>query len=204
MSNGRERPILLAEVETLLASRALIVDACRRLVHHRGGIVGLARRPVLFLLAQALAGAWPAEVTREDLIVRVFDVRRANESHRARLRVEVGRLRRELRPFAGIAATRRGFLLTPHRTARVMVLAPPIDGAHAALLALLADGGPWATSALALALGSSQRSVQRALSSLEEAGKVRSLGRARARRWLGRPLAGFTPLLLLPVPPAIG
>jgi hypothetical protein len=202
-SGGEARSILLEEVESVLASGALIVDACRRLVHHRGEVVGLSRRPVLFGLAQALAEAWPGDAPRDGLIARVFEVRRANESHRARLRVDIGRLRREIRRVAEIAATDRGFVLRP-RAARVLVLSPPIEGEQAALLALLADGGSWSTSALALALGSSQRSVQRALSSLEASGRVRSLGRARARRWLGQPLAGFTTVLLLPAPPAIG
>lgn len=202
-SGGAERSILLAEVESVLASGALVVDACRRLVRHRGEVVRLSRRPVLFGLAQTLAEAWPGDAARDALIARVFEARRANESHRARLRVEIGRLRRKIRRFAEIAATERGFVLRP-RADRVLLLSPPIEGEQAALLALLADGGSWSTSALALALGSSQRSVQRALSSLEASGKVRSLGRARARRWLGRPLAGFTTVLLLPTPPEIG
>ena len=75
---------------------------------------------------------------------------------------------------------------------------PPIDGDQASLVALLSDGTAWSTSALALALGASQRSVQRALVELEAAGRVRSIGRARARRWLAPPLAGFTTILLLP------
>ena len=68
------------------------------------------------------------------------------------------------------------------------------------MLAFLADGESWSTSALALALGTSQRSVQRALEALAAAGNVQSFGRGRARRWLTPPLAGFTPTLLLPVP----
>ncbi len=198
VSRGRERPIVLAEVERVLTSPALVVDACRRRVRDGGAEVALARRPVLFALARALAEAWPDDLTRDELILRAFGAGRANPSHRARLRVEVGRLRRELRGMASIGATGRGFLLAPRRAAEVVVLAPPIDGDDAALVALLADGQAWSTSALALALGASQRTVQRALSALQAAGKVSAIGRARARRWLAPPALGFTTTLLLP------
>jgi DNA-binding transcriptional ArsR family regulator len=100
--------------------------------------------------------------------------------------------------LARIEATPRGFVLEPRLGDAVVVLAPPIDGDQASLVALLADGAAWSTSALALALGASQRTVQRALVELEEAGRVRSIGRARAQRWLAPPLAGFTTILLLP------
>ena len=89
-----------------------------------------------------------------------------------------------------------------------MVLVPPIDGDQASLLALLADGAAWSTSALALALGASQRTVQRALVELEGTGQVRSIGRARAQRWLAPPLAAllpeFTTNLLLPAALPLG
>jgi len=42
--------------------------------------------------------------------------------------------------------------------------------------------------------------VQRALDELAAAGKVQSFGLGRARRWLTRPLPGFTTTLLLPGP----
>jgi hypothetical protein len=80
----------------------------------------------------------------------------------------------------------------------VAVLAPPIDGEQAALVALLADGAAWSSSALALALGLSQRTLQRALGELELGGQVRALGQGRSRRWLAPPLAGFATTLLLP------
>jgi tetratricopeptide (TPR) repeat protein len=195
---GKHRLLLLGEVEGVLASRDLIVDACRRSVRSGRDVVSLAGRPVLFALARALAEAWPGDVARDQLLLRAFSARRANESYRARLRVEVGRLRKELAKLAGITATKHGFSLTPRAGKAVVVLSPPIDGDDAALLALLADGEAWSTSALALALGSSQRTVQRALSGLEEAGRVRSFGRARARRWLSPPVSGFTTTLLLP------
>ena len=203
IAGGEERPLVLAEVETVLASQHLIVDACKRAARLERGEVRLARRPVLFALLRSLAEAWPGEATREILCERAFGARRTNESHRARLRVELGRLRRELRSLADVRATPGGFALLP-RSGEVLVLAPPIESPDAAVLALMADGEAWSTSALALALGSSQRTVQRALGALEASGKVRTLGRGRARRWLSAPIGGFATTLLLPAPPGMG
>ncbi len=200
IASGRERLLRLEEVEALLASKALIVDACRHVLRHESRMVPLARRPVLFALARALAEAWPGDVPRDVLVARAFGARQADDSHRARLRVEVGRLRRVLGRLAGVNATKRGFMLAPRRAREVVVLAPPAEGEHAAVLAFLADGESWSSSALALALGASQRTVQRALDSLAAAGKVRSFGRGRARRWMTPPLPGFTTTLLLPAP----
>jgi hypothetical protein len=160
--------------------------------------VPLARRPVLFALARALAEAWPGDVDRDVLIEHAFRTRDPDETHRARLRVEIGRLRKLALPLARIEASARGFALTPLGERSVVVLLPPIDGEGASLLALLADGAAWSTSALSLALGASQRTVQRALVELEAAGRVRAIGRARAQRWLAPPLAGFATNLLLP------
>jgi hypothetical protein len=202
IAGGEERPLMLAEVETVLASAHLIVDACRRAVRSERREVRLARRPVLFVLMRSLAEAWPGEATREILCERAFRARRMNESHRARLRVELGRLRKELRSLAEVQATPGGFTLLP-RSGEVLVLAPPIESADAAVLALMADGEAWSTSALALALGSSQRTVQRALSALDASGKVRTLGRGRTRRWLSAPIGGFATTLLLPAPPGV-
>jgi hypothetical protein len=193
-----EEPLRLAEVETLLDSGALVLDACRRGVRAGEGWLPLARRPVLFALARALAEAWPGEVDRHELIARAFRTRRPDETHRARLRVEIGRLRALAAPLARIEATARGFALVPPDGRDVVVLVPPIDGDQASLLALLADGAAWSTSALAQALGASQRTVQRALVELQAAQRVRSIGRARAQRWLAPPLTGFTTILLLP------
>ena len=193
-----EQPLRLDEVEALLASDALVVDACRRGVG--GGDIwrSLARRPVLFSLARALAAAWPGDVDRDALIADAFRTRDPDETHRARLRVEIGRLRALVKPMARIEATPQGFILTPHDARPVVVLAPPIDGDQASLVALLSDGAAWSTSALALALGASQRTVQRALAELEAERRVRAIGQTRARRWLAPPLAGFTTILLLP------
>ena len=198
LSAGGEQMLRLDEVEALLASDALVVDACRRGVGAGDAWRPLARRPVLFALARALAEAWPGDVDREALIAYAFNTRHPDETLRARLRVEVGRLRALIAPLAGIEATARGFVLKPHGGREVAVLAPPIDGDQASLLALLSDGAAWSTSALALALGASQRTVQRALAELEAAGRVRAIGRARAQRWLSPPLTGFTTILLLP------
>lgn len=189
-------PLRLADIEALHASGALVVDACRRELRAGDRRIPLARRPVLFELARALAEAWPRDAERNALIARVFRTRRPDETHRARLRVEIGRLRALVAPLAAIDATANGFALVSRRD--VVVLVPPIDGEQAALVALLADGAAWSTSALALALGASQRTVQRALAELEAAGRVRAIGRARAQRWLAPPLAGFTTILLLP------
>jgi DNA-binding transcriptional ArsR family regulator len=201
------RPLTLAEVEAVLASPDLVVDGCRRTARRGERLVRLARRPVLFALLQALAEAWPGEAARDDLIERAFGARRTNPSHRARLRVEIGRLRGQLAPLATIRATSGGFALAPRGGAgrlEVRLLLPPIESPDAAVLALLADGEAWSTSALALALGSSQRTVQRALRALEEAGQVRALGRGRSQRWLSAPVAGFATTLLLPVSDGFG
>jgi hypothetical protein len=197
---GEERLLRLDEVEALLASKALVVDACRYVVRDAGQVISLARRPVLFALARALGEAWPADAPRGTLLARAFRAKTADESHRARLRVEVGRLRRVLRTLASVSATERGFALKPRRARAVVVLARPVDEEHAAVLAFLADGESWSSSALALALGASQRTVQRALDALAAARKVQSFGRGRARRWMTPPLPGITTTLLLPAP----
>jgi len=198
LTRGMQRLLRLEEVEALLESRALVVDACRHVVRDAGKVVSLATRPVLFALARALGEAWPDDVSRDALIARAFGGKSADESHRARLRVEIGRLRSALRAFAGVSATKQGFVLAPRRAREVVVLAPPVDEEHGAVLAILADGESWSSSALALALGTSPRTVQRALESLAASGKVQALGRGRARRWMTPPVLGFPTTLLLP------
>jgi hypothetical protein len=200
ISGGGERPLLLGDVEALLASKALVVDACRYAVRDARTVVSLATRPVLFALARALAEAWPGDVPRSTLVARAFRGKHADESHRARLRVEIGRLRAELRTLADVNATKQGFALAPRRAGEVVVLAPPVEEPHAAVLAFLADGESWSSSALAIALGASPRTVQRALDSLAAAGKVAPFGRGRARRWMTPPVPGFPTILLLPGP----
>jgi len=197
---GETRALLLHDVEALLASDALIIDACRNVVRCGGTIVSLSTRPVLFVLVRALGKAWPGDVARDELVARAFRGKHADESHRARLRVEIGRLRLELRTLAEVKATRGGFAIDPGGC-EVVVLAPLVDEPHAALLALLADGETWSSSALASALGSSPRTVQRALEALAATGKVQSFGHGRARRWMTPTVPGFPTTLLLPGPP---
>ncbi len=196
--HGSHRDLRLEEVEALLSSRSLVVDGCRFRVCQGDTSIELARRPVLFTLARLLAEAWPTDVPRAALVAAAFRAKRADASYRARLRVEIGRLRRVLKPLADVVATRRGFTMLPRRAAEILVLARPIEAGHAAVLALLADGEAWSSSALALALGSSPRTVQRALGSLAASGKIQALGRGRARRWMTPPLPGFATTLLLP------
>jgi hypothetical protein len=200
IARGGERPLLLEEVEDLARSRALVVDTFHHVVRRRSTIVSLGTRPVLFALARILAQAWPADVSREALMSGAFRARHVDESHRARLRVEIGRLRAKLRPLADVGATRQGFVLVPRKTKQVVVLARPVDEKHAAVLAFLSDGEPWSSSALALALGMSARTVQRALDELAHANKVQSFGHGRARRWMSPPVPGFPTGLLLPGP----
>jgi DNA-binding winged helix-turn-helix (wHTH) protein len=200
LARGDEHLLSLEGVEALLASKVIVVDACRNLVRDANILVSLTRRPVLFALARALGEAWPGDVPRDLLLARAFRARFVDESHRARLRVEIGRLRRMLRKLADISATKRGFALVPQRGREVVVLARPVEEEHADVLAFLTDGEPWSSSALALALGASQRTVQRALDSLAAEGKVQSFGQARARRWITPPVPGFTTILLLPAP----
>jgi DNA-binding winged helix-turn-helix (wHTH) protein len=200
IARGTEQPLLLDQVEALFASGTLVVDACRHGVRVKDKVVSLTTRPVLFALARALGEAWPGGVARDVLIARGFGSRFVDESHRARLRVEIGRLRKLLRPVADVNATKQGFALAPRRAREVVVLARPLEDDNGAVLALLTDGESWSSSALALALGTSQRTVQRALDSLAASGKVQSFGRARARRWITTPVPGFTTTLLLPAP----
>ena len=198
ISRGNERPLRLEDVEALLASGALVVDACRHAVRDAREVISLASRPVLFALVRVLAEAWPHETPRNTLVARVFRLKLADESQRARLRVEMARLRALLRSVAEINSTPQGFALSPRGTRQVVVLARPSDEKHAAVLALLADGESWSTSALSLALRTSQRTAQRALEALSASGKVQAFGRGRARRWLLPPVPGFATSLLLP------
>jgi len=198
IAGGDERLLLLQDVEAVLASNALIVDACRNAVRHAGTSIALATRPVLFALARALGEAWPDDVSRDVLLARAFGAKHVDDSHRARLRVEIGRLRAAIKSIADIRATTRGFVLAPHKAMEIVVLARPIGEQYASLLALLDDGEAWSTSALALVLGTSQRTVQRALDDLARAGTVQSFGHGRARRWIMPPVSGFTTALLLP------
>jgi tetratricopeptide (TPR) repeat protein len=198
IAHGETKALQLDGIEEVLESKSLVVDACRHLVYHAGEMTSLETRPVLFNLVRTLAESWPGDVSRATLLARAFRAKHADESHRARLRVEIGRLRKVLRDVAGIDATSEGFVLVPHNARDVAVLAPPTDEAYAPVLALLADGEAWASSALALALDASQRTVQRALDELMLDSKVQAIGHGRARRWMTPPVPGFPTTLLLP------
>lgn len=194
---GDSRALRLADVEALLASDSLVIDACRHAVRQAGTIISLATRPVLFALVRALAQAAPHDVPRDTLIESAFRMKHADAIHRARLRVEVGRLRRAIGELAHVAATPRGYALVPQRGHAVVILARPVDERHGAVLALLSDGQSWSSSALALALGASQRTVQRALDALAASRKIQAIGHGRARRWM-TPVPEITTTLLLP------
>ncbi|WDR01949.1 HTH domain-containing protein [Devosia algicola] len=186
------------EVEALMASDALIIDSCRNAVRVETDIVSLAGRLVLMALLRLLGESWPNDASRKELLVRAFGARQEDQSHRARLRVEIGRLRAAVRPLAEIRATERGFVVEPHKAGSVVVLAPPVENEHGDVLALLADGEAWSSSALALALDVSPRTVQRALETLAENGRVEWFGNGRARRWIAASVPGFPTSLLLP------
>ena len=200
VGRGAERPLLPDDIEALLATDTLVIDACRHVARCGDTTVALATRPILFALLRTLAEAWPGDASRATLLLRAFRARHADESHRARLRVEMGRLRAELEALAEINATKDGFALTARDNREVVVLAPPLDAPHADVLALFADGEAWSSSALAIALGTSARTVQRALEALSAAGSVQSIGGGRTKRWLTPTAGAFSTLLLLPGP----
>lgn len=199
ISSEGDQQLLLEDVEVMLASSAIVVDVCRYVIRQESLVISLASRPILFNLLQALGEAWPQDLSRDQLIKIAFRQKRVDESLRARLRVEIGRLRAEISPLAEIKATTQGFMLVP-RAQKLVVLQQPIQEKYSAIVAILADGEAWSSSALALVLGISQRSVQRALDSLARSEKVQSFGRGQARRWITAPLPGITTILLLPGP----
>lgn len=193
-----QQALTLEQIAAVLSAPNLVIDGCRRGVSVEKTWISLATRPLLFALIHALATAWPGDVPREALITGVFGQQQPDETHRARLRVEMGRLRNLIRNIARIEATTDGYVLLPLNNLPVTVLAPPFDSEAASLTALLADGAAWSTSALAQAMGASQRTIQRALADLQMKGQVHPIGKSRVRRWVCSPLAGFTTILLLP------
>ncbi|MHA6297516.1 helix-turn-helix domain-containing protein [Devosia sp. CAU 1758] len=198
--HGERRLSMDGVEEVLSANHLLVIDACRNAVRGAGTIVSLASRPVLFALLRTLAECWPDEATRGLLLARAFGARFTDESHRARLRVEIARLRALLGSIASVEATRQGFALVPPPGIEVAVLALPVEERHPTLMALLADGEAWSSSALATVLDVSTRTVQRNLEELAADGKVESFGKGPAQRWITPPLPGFPTLLLLPGP----
>jgi hypothetical protein len=204
VQGGRERPLLLRDLPGVWASGKLVIDACRREARRGEQVISLVTRPILLELLVTLAEAAPADVPRDALIARVFGARRVNDSHRVRLRVELGRLRKLVAKLADVKATAAGFALVGRDRDGCALLLPPAVGEASALLALLRGGEAWATSALATAVGKSQRAVQRALLALERDGKVRASGSGRARRWVAAPASGFATTLLLVAPGTLG
>ncbi|QFT01716.1 hypothetical protein FIV06_30065 (plasmid) [Labrenzia sp. THAF191b] len=204
VSRDRQDLLQLDGVEALVASDTFIVDTCRNAVRLGEKLISLDRRPVLLALARALAEVWPEDVSRENLLMHAFGAKHVDDSHRARLRVEIARLRKVIKPVAAVRATSLGFALKLYGAHQVAVLAPPVESDHPEVLALLADGEAWSSSALAMALDVSSRTVQRKLEDLALAGKVRSFGRGRACRWTLSSVPGFPTSLLLPLAIATG
>ncbi|PCC68517.1 HTH domain-containing protein [Nannocystis exedens] len=186
----------LFAIEALSRGHLLLVDACRRLALGGRVTIPLARRPVLFALLLELARAWPAAVARDLLAARAFSVRRVNDSHRARLRVEIGRLRKLMDGLAAApVASDDGYLLASQRD--VAVLLPPTDDEAARLGLLLGDGAAWSAQALAEHAGVSRRTAQRALQQLVERGAVVRTGKGKDVRYTrpGAPIASRMLLL---------
>ena len=104
ISHDGERLLRLDEVDALIASDTLIVDACRNVVRAGTSLISLASRPVLFGIARALAETWPGDVSRQELLARAFRAQVADESHRARLRVEMRNEIRRLQQELGLTA----------------------------------------------------------------------------------------------------
>ena len=199
LNRGRRMEAVgLDGVEQLLASDTLVIDTTRNVLRQRDEVIALSSRPILFALLRTLAEAWPGDAPRENLLRQAFNARHADESHRGRLRVEIARLRQAIAPLAAISATARGFNLAARTTDDLAVLTSPLDSQNAAVMALLADGEAWSSSALALALGTGIRTVQRALTQLQEQQQVQSIGRGRAQRWTMLTVPGFPRTLLLP------
>jgi DNA-binding transcriptional ArsR family regulator len=182
-TEGGERPMTLEEIDALWRSGELVVDA--------------RRREVRVALVEALGEAAPHAAHRDVLLLRAFGARRSSDSLKARLRVEIGRLRAQIQQFGEIRATSEGFVFVPRRKAAVHVVLPIHEGEEGALLALLSDGASWSTSAISKSLGKSQRSVQRALGGLFEKSLVDTVGSGRNRRWAVRRAASFATSLLL-------
>jgi tetratricopeptide (TPR) repeat protein len=198
-SRGQARIASFCEVCALGRSAEVVIDGGGRELRSSGEQVTFARRPVLFELLRVLADAWPGAVSRDALIARVFGARRPNESHRIRLRVEVGRLRKVVRPRLGVVAKGPGYALSA--TAAVVLVMPLEESPASRLLSLMHGGEAWSASSLALALDVSERTVQRSLRDLHSAGKVGPTGNGRGRRWV-RLFEIPTDLLLPPRPPA--
>lgn len=196
LRDGALRDADLYTIEGASRGDVLLVDTCRRLALAGRVTIPLARRPVLFALLSALARAWPSSVPRDALAARAFDVRRVNESHRMRLRVEIGRLRKAMDGLgAEPVATADGYALASGRD--VVVLFPSADDPAAHLALLLGDGAAWSVRSLAEHVGVSKSTAQRVLATLVKSGDVVRTGEGKHVRYVrpGTPIASRMLLL---------
>jgi hypothetical protein len=191
---GAQRDADLFAIEAASDGQVFLVDACRRLVTAGRATIPLAKRPVLFALLLVLGRAWPADVPRDELAARAFDTKRVNASHRARLRVEIGRLRKVLQGVGEPVATVEGYVLATPRD--VAVLLPPSDDDASRLAILLGDGAWWTAQAMAEHAGVSKRTAQRALAALAESGAAVRAGTGKDVRY-ARPGAPIASRMLL-------
>ena len=197
---GVVRPADLYAIEAASTGEVMLVDACRRLVIAGRASIPLVRRPILFALLLVLARAWPGEVARDELAARAFDARRVNASHRSRLRVEVGRLRKLIAGLAEPVATDAGYALASPR--EVVTLLPPSDDDDARIAILLGDGAAWSAQSLAEHAGVSKRTAQRALAGLVENGSAIRTGKAKDVRYMRPGPRIASRMLLLGLVPA--
>ena len=196
LRGGVVRDADLFAIEALSRGEVLLIDACRRVAIAGRVTIPLARRPVLFALLLVLARAWPASVPRDELASRAFDARRVNESHRSRLRVEIGRLRKIMDGLgAEPVATADGYALASKR--EVALLLPPSDDDAARIALLLGDGAAWSAKGLAEHAGVSKSTAQRALGLLVKNGSAIRTGKGKDVRYTrpGTPIASRMLLL---------
>jgi hypothetical protein len=175
-------PLTLSAVERALAKR-VVVDGLGRRLRFRDQVVDLRRRPVLYALLAELARALPEGASGERLIRTAFAARAPNESHRARLRVEIGRLRRAIQGHVEVSAVAGAWRIRARSGERIQLIEPLGDPRFAPIEALLSDGAAWSAKSLARALGQGERTVQRSLLDLAQRGAVEPIGSARARRY---------------------
>lgn len=174
---GQDQEVSLFEIERAAAGEQLLVDTCSSALVAGRARLSFAARPILFALLTALARSWPAVCARDALMREALGARKPNDSHRARLRVELGRLRKALEGIAEPRARDGGYVLLSERP--VVLLGPRTNDDAARVSILLADGAAWSARAVAEHLGVSLRTAQRALTTLVEAGRALRYGVGR-------------------------